>query len=347
MYFDSLYDSASRGEVGQIVVRLLLVVLLFSVTGCESNSNVADKPTAESSSATEIVVENNSTTTPLVPSSSEDRSPTAPPSASTAELTEATPIPLPSDSTSDAEEEATPIPLPLDRTPTSAIATAIPLPLDATPVASPTEEVTASLPSDRTPSETATAAVTATFVPSQTPTVESVDAQDAQIEAHVDLSTFEYIAVRDLDGYTGTAYAEVAQINNTQTTFAALSRSPDGLWIYVRLQNGTTGWIASEYVVANQSLQLLPQRVPVAPPQIGAGINFKTFPFINVRSGPSKSYAVVAEIHDSNSRFLALGLSPDEQWVLVRLQNNTIVWISREFVVGDQALDGLPRRLPR
>lgn len=160
--------------------------------------------------------------------------------------------------------------------------------------------------------------------------------------AIVDLKGFEWVYVRDL---TRADFPQIATIDQAGSQLVVLGRTFDSTWISVQLNDGRIGWMAREYLFI-QEFATLPIVTPPFLPETSARVTLKTYDWINVRDYPSLSAAVIYEIRDSYTTFSALGLSNDDKWVFVRLQDGRKGWIAREFVVPEQSLERFPRRAP-
>lgn len=113
----------------------------------------------------------------------------------------------------------------------------------AAPEATPIPETPSPLPPTWTPSPEPTA----------TPTPTATPFQPFEAKALTD-----YLNFRSNPGYLFTVVAMLEK----DTPFQVLGKSPGGEWIYVELEDGTTGWLFSRLIVSDIDLELAPVREP-------------------------------------------------------------------------------------
>lgn len=77
--------------------------------------------------------------------------------------------------------------------------------------------------------------------------------------ARITLKTYDWINVRNHPSPSG---AVIDEIRDSDTTFSALGLSVNSNWVFVRLQDGRTGWIAQEFVIPERPLEAFPRRAP-------------------------------------------------------------------------------------
>jgi uncharacterized protein YraI len=140
-----------------------------------------------------------------------------------------------------------------------------------------------------------------------------------------------------------------------------LGRNADASWIWVRLPDGTEGWVGSQYLLSNVSLSSLPltsQTVPAAEavqpvivlPASGAvqqqmpttsPTATVTTGALNVRSGPGIGYEVVGVAYQDELLTL-VGRNMDVSWIEVQLANGLQGWVGNFYIFPHMPLDRLP-----
>jgi len=164
-----------------------------------------------------------------------------------------------------------------------------------------------------------------------------------EIDITLNLKGYDWINLRDLDR---SDFREIGRVDYGTSNLKAIGRTQDSTWIQLRLANGQTGWLLSDYISNYNELNNLPLATPRYLPEIEAYIELKGYPSIYVQAEPNSNADYVAQIYSPRESFTATGLNRDAQWVYVRLANGQKGWISREFVVSESSLDVLPRREP-
>lgn len=75
------------------------------------------------------------------------------------------------------------------------------------------------------------------------------------VAASVDRQRYDFIYVRSGPGIE---FAEVGRVQEPSEPLEALGRTEEGSWVFVRLADGTLGWILGEFVLADGGLDTLP-----------------------------------------------------------------------------------------
>jgi formylglycine-generating enzyme required for sulfatase activity len=144
---------------------------------------------------------------------------------------------------------------------------------------SPTNTPVPTATSVPTPTFTATASPTMTASPTATTDISQATAQQATVlafawatqTAAVNLQeTYQALPVGIIRNLTGSMYSEPSVTSPIVTTvvyrtaITVLEVSPSGEWMYVRLFDGTEGWLPSFYFVTRTPEPYVPNRTPVA-----------------------------------------------------------------------------------
>ncbi|MGD2048395.1 MAG: SH3 domain-containing protein [Chloroflexota bacterium] len=149
----------------------------------------------------------------------------------------------------------------------------------------------------------------------------------------------------------GVEFSKVTVIYKGQVV-ALLGRWATNNWVKVRLYSGTEGWVNSVYLTTSvpvSQLQVLggaptptPTPLPVQPATpIAQPTAVVTSGVLNVRSGPSVSFAVVDVVYQGQQLVL-IGRNESATWVNIRTPDNTEGWVNAGLVQTSIALDSLP-----
>ncbi len=160
---------------------------------------------------------------------------------------------------------------------------------------------------------------------------------------------------------------------------AVQERSADSAWLYVVAESGLAGWTAKEAVIVFDSSRLRPRDlvlIPITPTPVmpdaaavagspallptptssGAQTGQEQQPQerllgrvtlesgrLNVRSGPSATYPVIAKALPGEAYFL-LGRSADAVWLQIELlePSGEFGWVAAEYITADASPDSLP-----
>lgn len=113
----------------------------------------------------------------------------------------------------------------------------------------------------------------------------------------------------------------------------------------VRLADGTIGLVptsvtaprSDSVVSVCENLPVVsapgvnPGETPVVVPQLAGSVAIVNTPFLNVRSGPSAGFSVVAQV-SGGTEFAVLGRATDDVWLLVEF-GNVRGWVNNEFTI--------------
>jgi uncharacterized protein YraI len=136
----------------------------------------------------------------------------------------------------------------------------------------------------------------------------------------------------------GVTYSSVAVAHNGDS-LVLIGRNSAATWIKVRLANGTEGWVNVTLVSTSISIASLPvldtgsaSSEPTATVAIGA---------LNIRSGPSSAYNVIATLTQSQPVVL-LGRTESSGWAKVRIYNGAVGWANGAYLNASVPFSTLP-----
>jgi uncharacterized protein YgiM (DUF1202 family) len=145
-------------------------------------------------------------------------------------------------------------------------------------------------------------------------------------------------------------YSRVTVIYNGQTV-SLLARYYANQWVKIRLQNGIEGWVNSNYLRTSVPVSSLPvvgggsgEPGPTPPPMPDPGPNptaVVNTGALNVRSGPSINFSVVAKVYGGQTVQL-LGRAPNSSWVRVHTSSSAEGWVNSNFLVSSVPISSLP-----
>jgi uncharacterized protein YraI len=136
-------------------------------------------------------------------------------------------------------------------------------------------------------------------------------------------------------------------------------RNADASWIWVKLPDGTEGWLGSLYLLSNVPLSSLPltaevvetpteEPVVVLPsggavqPTTGTSPTATvTTGALNVRSGPGIGYDVLGVAYQGEALTL-VGRNQDVSWIEVQMANGVQGWVGNYYIRPNMPLDRLP-----
>lgn len=133
---------------------------------------------------------------------------------------------------------------------------------------------------------------------------------------------------------------------------ALLGRWATNNWVKVRLYSGTEGWVNSVYLTTSVPVSQLPvlggmptptpTPLPVQPATpIAQPTAVVTTGVLNVRSGPSVSFAVVDVVYQGQ-QLVIVGRNESSTWVNIRTPDNIEGWVNADLVQPSVAVDSLP-----
>lgn len=142
--------------------------------------------------------------------------------------------------------------------------------------------------------------------------------------------------VRSGPGITYIRTAVVAQ----GTTVAMLGRNYSATWIKIQLPNGHQGWVNAAYTYPSTAVINLPVVDTAVPPSHTATAVVATGA-LNVRSGPSIAYSVIAVSQQGHVVHL-LGRNTNSSWAKVRLFSGQEGWVNASLITPNVAISSLP-----
>lgn len=169
------------------------------------------------------------------------------------------------------------------------------------------------------------------------------------------------------------ATAEIVTILPNNRSYRAVSRSDDGQWIQVELEDGTLGWIFLQLVISSNDLNNLPiegqeEPTPVPPtleptPTTAAetAIDPVTAPVTDTVPAPplnplivvSNTFGVNARatigtdsdiltILENGTELPAIGRTADTTWLQVELDDGRVAWVFTAAVLTTDEVNDLP-----
>lgn len=134
----------------------------------------------------------------------------------------------------------------------------------------------------------------------------------------------------------GAGFSVVARVN-TGAVVTVYGRNTDSSWLQVQLANGLSGWVNARYVAANFDINTLPVTGGTS---LYSAVVTGAFR-LNVRSGPSAGFSIVATISRGDTVSL-IARTGDSAWVEVSLANNVRGWINASFLTPSIPFGALP-----
>ncbi len=118
------------------------------------------------------------------------------------------------------------------------------------------------------------------------------------------------------------------------TIVTMLTRDSKSSWVKVRLAEGIVGWISTYYIIPDVRLDSLPVEVQAEPWGVVQGTAY-------VRSGPGMSFPVVTTVSDARLIGI-LARNAETTWLMVRIADNMVGWISSAYVLSETPFVNLP-----
>jgi len=151
----------------------------------------------------------------------------------------------------------------------------------------------------------------------------------------------------------GTTYPVIAVLQQFEQV-TLIGRNSTASWVQVRLVDGTVGWCSSRYIDSPVPFSSLPLAIPPAPPGVPSTIPVTTAPppgsgplgmtlsaRLNVRSGPSVGYSVIAILVEGQQVAL-IGRNPNGTWLQVRLNDSLTGWVNAAYIRTSAVINSLP-----
>jgi uncharacterized protein YgiM (DUF1202 family) len=124
------------------------------------------------------------------------------------------------------------------------------------------------------------------------------------------------------------------------TTVALLGRNQSATWVKIQMANGHQGWVNVAYTFPSVAVVNLPVVDAPAPPSTTATAVVNTGA-LNVRSGPSVAYSVVAVAQQGHALHL-LGRNANSSWAKVRLISGQEGWVNASLITPSVPISSLP-----
>jgi uncharacterized protein YgiM (DUF1202 family) len=137
--------------------------------------------------------------------------------------------------------------------------------------------------------------------------------------------------------------------------YVLTGRNADGSWLYIRLADGSTGWVSNTAATAPLDLANLP--VSTAAPALAASPSITTTEpapgigglalgtanpsVLYVRTGPGLNYTFLDTLAQNQAVTLE-GRTADGAWLQVRLPDGGLGWVSSAFMTVNLAIADLP-----
>lgn len=164
------------------------------------------------------------------------------------------------------------------------------------------------------------------------------------VEATATVSSAQIVNVRSGD----TIQHPVITTVGYNTNVGLLGRNSTSSWAYVRLPNGTMGWINGNLLTPSTPLSTLPvATVPILPtgnpstPAASAGTATVTAGYLNVRRGDGVAYEAITSVQ-LGAQLTLLGRNSAGTWVRVRTAAGQEGWVSASYLRYDAGINSLP-----
>jgi uncharacterized protein YraI len=136
----------------------------------------------------------------------------------------------------------------------------------------------------------------------------------------------------------GPTYSSVAVAHNGDS-LVLIGRNSAATWVKVRLASGVEGWVNVTHISTTVVIASLPVLdTGSASTEPGATVATGA---LNIRSGPSSAYAVIATLTQGQPVVL-LGRTADSGWAQVRIYNGVVGWANAAYLNANVAFSTLP-----
>lgn len=133
----------------------------------------------------------------------------------------------------------------------------------------------------------------------------------------------------------GVGFGAVARLNRGGVV-TLIGRNADATWAQVQLAAGIQGWINANYLAPSLPIANLPVTYGTT---VSNGVVSASF--LNVRSGPSAGFGVVATLSRGDAVNL-IARTEDSTWVQVQLSNGTQGWVNASWLISNIRVWTLP-----
>ncbi|MFR8208242.1 SH3 domain-containing protein [Hominenteromicrobium sp.] len=162
------------------------------------------------------------------------------------------------------------------------------------------------------------------FTGSNTPSATAAPTQAPSNGSEQTAKTTEYVNFRSGPGTNYNSKGIIA--SGTTVTVTDTSNSE---WYAVRLSNGSTGYIFSQYLKLNSSSSATATPAPTQAPS-GSEQSAKTTEYVNFRSGPGTNYSSKGVIASGTT--VTVTDRSNSQWYAVRLSNGSTGYIFAQYL---------------
>ena len=162
------------------------------------------------------------------------------------------------------------------------------------------------------------------FTGSNTPSATAAPTQAPSNGSEQTAKTTEYVNFRSGPGTNYNSKGIIA--SGTTVTVTDTSNSE---WYAVRLSNGSTGYIFSQYLKLNNSSSATATPAPTQAPS-GSEQSAKTTEYVNFRSGPGTNYSSKGVIASGTT--VTVTDRSNSQWYAVRLSNGSTGYIFAQYL---------------
>lgn len=141
----------------------------------------------------------------------------------------------------------------------------------------------------------------------------------------------------------GTSFAQIATLATGQTV-GLTGRNADATWLQINLPSGGVGWISGLYIAPNALLTSLPVSAAIAAvPSIGGQTTaiVTGTQILNVRTGPGLGFNALTTLNAGQSIGME-GRDASATWIQVSLADNSLGWVSSEFIRPNVPFTDLP-----
>lgn len=133
----------------------------------------------------------------------------------------------------------------------------------------------------------------------------------------------------------GVGYSIVARVSRG-AVLQLVGRNADTSWTEVIIAGNIRGWVNSRYVATSTAIGNLPANATT-----GAANGVVRASYLNVRSGPSAGFGVVATVSQTDA-FNLIGRIFDNTWVQIQLANGMTGWVNASYITPNVNIGALP-----
>ena len=138
----------------------------------------------------------------------------------------------------------------------------------------------------------------------------------------------------------GPDYAFVSELSQGQTVWP-VGRNVSTTWLQIRLPGGSLGWVSARYIGSSFMLEVLPITGGAVPNPLPGGAATVTAVKLNVRSGPSARYGIMAWVY-RNQQVQLVGRNSARRWLKVTVAPGMDGWVSAAYITSNYPIVNLP-----